>query len=111
MSFTIAYLFVPMFQTNSINYIVVAILIFYFVLDVGNKVVQGCINFDVDGPYVLLDMVFGFFIASIIVMAMQLGGSDKFLFYTEMIDNKLVCKKPTSQTMKCAVYRNGQLIG
>jgi len=110
MSFTIAYLFVPMFQTNSINYIIVAILIFYFVLDVGNKVVQGCINFDVDGPYVLLDMVVGFFMASVIVMAMQLGGSDKFLFYTEMIDNKLVCKKPTSQTMKCAVYRNGELL-
>jgi hypothetical protein len=110
LSFTLAYLSVPMFQTNSINYIVFAILVFYFVLDIGNKVVQGCLNFDVDGPYVLLDMVLGLFLASVIVMFMQLGGSDKFLFYTEMIDNKLVCKKPTSTTMKCAVYRNGELI-
>jgi hypothetical protein len=110
LSFTIAYLSVPMFQTNSVNYIVFAVLIFYFVLDVGNKVVQGCINFDKDGPYVLLDVLVGMFFASIIVMMMQLGGSDKFLFYTEMIDNKLVCKQPTSRTMKCAVYRNGELI-
>jgi hypothetical protein len=110
MAFTIAYLFLPMFQTNSINYIVVSILIFYFVLDIGNKVVQGCINFDKDGPYVLLDICVGMFLASIIVMAMQLGGSDKFLFYTEMIDNKMVCKQPTSKTMKCAVYRNGELL-
>jgi hypothetical protein len=110
LSFTIAYLCVPMFQTNSINYIVFAVLIFYFVLDIGNKVVQGCINFDKDGPYVLLDICVGIFVASIIVMMMQLGGSEKFLFYTEMIDNKLVCKQPTSRTMKCAVYRNGELI-
>ena len=53
-AFTIVYLSIPMFQKNSVNIVVFALLIFYLFIDIGNKVLRGCINPNSDIPYVIL---------------------------------------------------------
>lgn len=110
LAFTIVYLSIPMFQRNSVNIVVFALLVFYLLIDIGNKILRGCIKMQTDIPYVLLELSFGSLFATMIVMLMQLGGSDKYLFYTDLQNNGVVCSRPKKQTMKCSVYKNGQLV-
>ena len=110
LAFTITYLSIPMFQSNSINVVVFSLLIFYLCIDIGNKILRGCIKIQTDVPYILLELSFGSLFATMIVMLMQLGGSSKFLFYTDLQNNGVVCSRPKKQTMKCSVYKNGQLV-
>ena len=110
LAFTIVYLSIPMFQRNSVNIPIFALLVFYLCIDLGNKIFRGCIKTRSDIPYVLLDLSVGSLFATLIVMLMQLGGSDKYLFYTDLRNNGVVCNRPKKQTMKCSVYKNGQLV-
>jgi hypothetical protein len=99
-----------MFQKNSVNIVVFSLLILYLLIDIGNKIIRGCLNFDTDIPYVLLDISSGSLAATLIVMLLQLGGSEKYLFYTDLQNNGVVCSRPKKQTLKCAVYKNGKLV-
>jgi len=109
-TFTIIYLAVPMFERNSVNVVVFALLIFYLFIDIGNKVYRGCIDPNSDYPFLLMDMIFGSLSSLLIVKIMQLSGSEKYLFYTDLQNNGVVCSRPKKQTMKCAVYKNGKLL-
>jgi hypothetical protein len=42
---------------------------------------------------------------------MSWGGSSKFLFFNEESSNKEFCTQPSTQTFKCKVYKDGQLVG
>ena len=41
---------------------------------------------------------------------MYAGGSGKYLFFNEMSSDKQVCYKPSNQTFKCSLYKDGQII-
>ena len=110
LAFTITYLAIPMFQRSSINIAIFSLLLFYLFIDIGNKVLRGCIDINLDMPYLLLDLCIGTLFATTIVMLMQLGGSDKYLFFSDLQNNSVVCSRPKKQTLKCAVYKNGQLV-
>ena len=34
----------------------------------------------------------------------------EFLYFNELGSNNVVCKRPSEQTFKCSVYKNGELI-
>ena len=38
------------------------------------------------------------------------GGDHKYVFYSEVASDNVVCDKPQEQKFKCHVYRNGELI-
>ena len=38
-------------------------------------------------------------------------GASKYLFFNEVSSDKEMCSMPTKQKFKCAVYKNGELIG
>ena len=42
---------------------------------------------------------------------MSWGGSSKFLFFNEQISNNETCSQPSTQTFKCKVYKDGELVG
>jgi hypothetical protein len=58
-----------------------------------------------------INILLGFVSSALIVTFMYAGGSSKYLFFNEVASNKTVCYKPDNQTFKCAVYKNGELVG
>ena len=72
---------------------------------------MGGINKCVADPSVLfLNVVSGLISGLLIIVAMNAGGSSKFLFFNEIQSSKVVCTRPKKQQFKCAVYKNGELI-
>ena len=109
MTFTFFYLCFPMFVNNSINWWLVASLLFYMVLDGGVKFYTGCLNNS--NFQIMMDILLGFTLGALIVSSMYFGGSGKYLFFNEVASDKEVCSVSKNQTFKCAVYKNGELIG
>lgn len=103
--FTIAYLSVPMFIYNSFNVSAILALLGYLFIDVFMKI--KCLSSD----GIFLNFLGGYVIAGVIVTAMNVGGSNRFLFFNETTSTKEICTQPKKQTFKCKVYKNGELIG
>jgi len=107
-AFTIAYLSIPMFINGDVNFWIYIGLVSYFLIDQFIKLYKGCI---VKLGDFFLNILLGIASASLIVSLMYAGGSSDFLFFNEVSSNKEVCTVPSEQTFKCAVYKNGELIG
>jgi hypothetical protein len=105
-AFTIMYISYPMFSNGTLNVWVFTALLVYFCLDIFIKFWKKCIN----GLDLFLNIVSGLVVGAAIVTAMYAGGSGKHLFFNEISSNKDVCYKPSNQTFKCSVYKNGELI-
>lgn len=108
MTFTLFYLCFPMFVNNSINWWLVASLLFYMVLDGGVKWYTGCL---VNNFQIMMDILLGFTLGALIVSSMYFGGSGKYLFFNEVSTDKEVCSVSKNNTFKCSVYKNGELLG
>tara|TARA_Y200000002_G_scaffold383281_1_gene404791 strand:+ start:8429 stop:9088 length:660 start_codon:yes stop_codon:yes gene_type:complete len=108
--FTLVYLLLPMFQSGVINWMLVAFLIFYVLFDLGIKIVRGCLDFSKQMSSVIGDFVGGGLLAMGIVFLMYAGNSDRFLFFADQTANGTICSRPKSQTFRCAVYKNGELV-
>jgi len=106
--FMAAYIFIPMFLNNSINFMVLVGSILYCCTDIFMKVSYGCIQ---NKTEVMINLLAGMVSSGVIVGCMYLGGSSKYLFFNETQSNKEVCSMPSEQTFKCQVYKNGELIG
>jgi hypothetical protein len=106
-AFTIMYLSLPMFSNGDPNFWVFIGLIVYFLLDTFIKIYKKCVK----TTDLFLNILLGLASAGIIVAAMYAGGSGKFLFFNEVSSNTDKCSMPNTQTFKCSVYKNGELIG
>ena len=53
--------------------------------------------------------IIGFVWASVWYTIISTKNKD-LLFYNELVSNNVVCNKPSQQTFKCRVYKNGELI-
>ena len=106
--FIIAYLLLPMFLNNSINYMIIQCLLVYTGIDIVIKQQNNCFSAPAE---VFLNFLFGLIIAGIIVAGLYAGGSSYLLFFNEIQSTKEVCNMPSKQTFKCQVYKNGELIG
>ncbi len=109
--FTFMYLCFPMFVNSSVNWSIFSLLLFYICLDIGVKMLQGCINMKTHSVQLILDMLLGLSFAAIFTSLMYAGGSGKYLFFNETSSDKEICSQPSKQTFKCRVYKNGELIG
>lgn len=107
-AYTFMYLCSPMFYNNSINYMVLSLLILYLVISIGIFFYRNCIKSTTD---VFINVLFGAFMGTLIPIFFYMGGSSKYLFFNEMSNGKDVCTMPSKQTFKCNVYKNGQIIG
>jgi hypothetical protein len=110
-AFTIMYLCLPMFQQGDANWVLFSVLVFYFLVDLGIKIMLGCVSFAKNAAAILGDFLSGAGLAACLVSLMYLGGSGKYLFFSELVRSDAVtCSMPKKQTFKCAVYKNGELI-
>ena len=106
-AFSAFYLCTPMVFYNELNYMALGGLLVYILTICGVLTNSKCI----DGSMAIINVIFGGIAAIMIVTLMYAGGSGKYLFFNELSSNKEVCSMPSSQTFKCSVYKNGELIG
>jgi len=107
-SFTLMYLFLPMFINGAYNWSIFAALICYAILDFVVRKSYSCYT---SSSEIILNIICGAGIASTIIMAMYAGGSSKFLFFNEMNTGTDTCSRPANQQFKCKAYKNGELLG
>ena len=105
-SFTIAYLLLPMVLTQQYNIMVVLFLFGLLIIDGVTKFYKRCTS------------ILGVFLGSMFGLALGFAWSCLFyytdhgdlLYFNEILSNKVVCNRPEKQTFKCALYKNGKLI-
>lgn len=106
-TFTMVYICGPMFVNKEINYWVLSAFIFYLVLDASVRSYFGCIN----KLLVFLNIIMGLVAGVATLLAMYGAKISNYLFFNEISSSKEICSMPSKQTFKCAVYKNGQLVG
>jgi len=106
-AFTLMYVFYPMFANGTINFWIFTLLISYFMIDIFIKLYKKCV---VKISDLFLNILLGATSAALIVTLMYAGGSGKYLFFNEMSSDKQVCYKPSNQTFKCSLYKDGTLV-
>ena len=107
LSFTTAYLSMPMFINSSVNWLFVGSCITAIVVDIGVRMRAKC---TMTPKSIFTNFVGGAIMAMIIVSLMISNGGEKFLFFNEIQSNKTVCSRPTKQQFKCTVYKNGEVL-
>ena len=107
-AFTIMYLSLPMFSNGSPNFWVFFGLLVYFFIDLFIKTYKKCVIQTTD---LILNILMGLTSSAIIVVLMYAGGSGKYMFFNEVSSNKEMCSQPKTQTFRCDVFRDGELVG
>lgn len=105
-AFTTAYLILPMIYNEQMNYIVLLFLISLFLIDSFTKIQNKCS--DMGG--VATGTLVGFILGSLWYSILSASGNNSLLYFNEFVSNNVVCNRPSNQTFRCSVYKNGQLI-
>lgn len=105
-AFTIAYLVMPMKYNNQMNYVVLIFLLCLLVIDILTKVQNKCTTY----PGTLLGALVGYLLGVLWYTIFNTSGYKSLLYFDELRSDNVICSKPTKQTFKCSVYKNGELI-
>lgn len=105
-AFTAAYLIVPMIFNSQMNYIVMAFFLILYGIDGFYKTSANCTK----TSGVILGGLIGLFLGLSWFVLFHSTGYDSLLFFNDFQSNNVMCSKPSKQTFKCSVYKNGQLI-
>ena len=54
--------------------------------------------------------IVGFVFAAGWYAVFEAAGLSSLMYFNEINSNRVLCKKPSKSTFKCAVYKNGQLV-
>ena len=106
-AFTLMYMCLPMYLNDSMNWFILGTFISYLSMDIMVRGLNKCVT---DTSVLFLNVVSGLLSGLLLVVAMNAGGSSKFLFFNEMQSSKVICSRPKKQQFKCSVYKNGELI-
>ena len=105
-AFTIAYLVLPMHYNDTTNYGVLTALLGLFIMDAISKVSSKCTT----AVGVLLGGLVGLVLGGAWFALFKGTGYSSLLFFDEVASNNVICSRPSKQTFKCSVYKNGELI-
>ena len=106
LAFTATYLLLPMRSNDEYNYAVIVFLIALVGIDWVTKVQSGCTSNSGAALGILVGVLLGIAWYSTI----HSTGYKSLLYFNALNSNKVMCSKPSSQTFKCSVYKNGQLL-
>lgn len=106
LGFTSAYIVTPMLMYDQLNYGVVIFMIFLLFFDGFYRKKYNC------------NSMIGIVAGALIGIAGGIGwyyllytqGFESMLYFGETLSNNAVCSRPSRQTFRCDVYKNGQLI-
>lgn len=106
LSFTALYLVMPMIYGSPLNALLIVIMGIFMIGNGVTRYMTGCNN--------LLDIFIGNFLGAAFgvgyFFAFWSSNNKKLLFMDVLDSNNVMCDRPSKQTFKCAVYKNGQLI-
>jgi hypothetical protein len=105
-SFTALYLIMPMIYNSQMNLPVVISLFAIFLLDGYVKISDYCSGF----LGILMGGIIGGILGLVWYTIFHSSGNDSLLYFDELASNNVICKRPSKQTFKCSVYKNGELI-
>ena len=105
-AFTVAYLILPMKYNEQMNYPVLAFLLAILGIDIVTKVQNKCTTWAGS----ILGGLVGFLLGTIWYILFHVTGFDSLLYFDELRSDNVMCSQPSSQSFKCSVYQNGQLI-
>jgi hypothetical protein len=106
-AFTLAYLMLPMITNKSWNYFVIIGFASLFMIDATVKVSGKCTT----SSGILFGGLLGYLFGLVWYNIISTAGGTKLLYFNTGGSNNVVCSKPKSQTFKCSVYKNGELVG
>ena len=106
-TFTLAYLYMPMQYVSGINYPVLIFITSLLVLDAGTKMAGGCTTFG----GVMLGSLVGFVLGLLWFIAFYSTGHEDLLFFNAEPSNNVICSRPKKQTFRCRIFKNGEVIG
>ena len=95
-----------MYYNSQMNYGVLIFLLVLFIVDSITNVMNKCTN--IGGAFIggLIGFILGLIWFSIIFAT----NNQDLLYFSEFVSNNVMCSKPSKQTFKCSVYKNGELI-
>lgn len=105
LAFIFTYIIMPMQTYNSYNVVLLSIIGIFFGINAFSKVLYGCTTL----VGILISSVIGFFIG-FLWYSIVLSSNPKLLFFSSQ-GGEPICSRPSKQTFKCKVYRNGEVIG
>jgi hypothetical protein len=91
---------------NYYNIPIIITLLSLFALDSFTKISYLCTNYG----GVALGALVGIIGGSLWYSMFHSMNLDELLYFNELSSNKVMCKRPTKQTFKCSVYKNGKLV-
>tara|TARA_B110000285_G_scaffold201066_1_gene235420 strand:- start:6748 stop:7353 length:606 start_codon:yes stop_codon:yes gene_type:complete len=105
-AFTIAYLTIPMYYNDEMNYALLVTMLVIFAVDAVTKLRGKCTT----ATGVLFGGLIGIIFGAGWFTLFHATGNDNLLYFNELLSNKTVCTRPNKQQFKCSVYKDGQLI-
>jgi mannose/fructose/N-acetylgalactosamine-specific phosphotransferase system component IIC len=105
-AFTMVYLLLPMIYNKQMNWIVLVFLFLLYFVDAFTSVTNECTQI----PGIFVGTITGVILGSLWYSIINVTGNAKLLYFDEFISNNVICSRPSKQTFKCAVYKNGELI-
>ena len=105
-AFTVAYLVLPMFYNNQMNYILLGSLLCLFGLDTVTQVTNKCTT--MAGS--IFGALLGFLLGAVWYSIFKAAGYESLLYFDELVSNNVSCSRPSTQTFRCKVFKNGELI-
>jgi hypothetical protein len=106
--FSFLYFTMPMYIANNINYMVILFFLVYILFDIFIKLTHKCVS---SATLLFGDIVSGAGLSALIASLIYTSPIRSYLFINEISSNKEVCTMPSKQKFKCAVYKNGELVG
>jgi hypothetical protein len=106
LSFTLIYLFLPMVFNNQMNLFVIFTIVSMLIMDTRFKITSECSKLMHTIAGIGFGLIFGVLWYFFILVVL----GKEFLYFNELGSNNVVCKRPSEQTFKCSVYKNGELI-
>ena len=104
LAFIFTYIVMPMQTYNSYNVVLLGIIGSFFSINAFSKVLHGCTSM----VGILISLVIGFLIG-FAWYSIVLTSNPKLLFFGAD-GGEPICSRPSKQTFKCKVYRNGEVI-
>lgn len=105
-AFTLMYMFMPMISNNTVNYGMLITLLVLFFINGWYSVTSRCTT--TLGAFLGGVLGLGFGVAWWALF--HYTGHRELLYFEPVSSNNVVCNRPTRQTFKCSVYKNGQLL-
>ena len=105
LAFIFTYLIMPMQTYNSYNVILLGIIGAFFGINALSKVLHGCTSM----VGILISAVIGF-IMGFIWFSIVIGTKNPKLLFFSSEGGEPICSRPSKQTFKCKVYKNGEVI-